>query len=58
MLLQVEGLTYSYSEKEAISNVSLQVDKGEFDHISVFLILKSVLITYPFCRSKGGQMAT
>ncbi len=30
MLLQVEGLTYSYSEKEAISNVSLQVEKGEF----------------------------
>ncbi len=30
MLMQVEGLTYSYSEKEAVKNVSLYVDKGEF----------------------------
>lgn len=30
MRLQVEGLTYSYGEKEAIDKVSLEVDKGEF----------------------------
>ena len=30
MRLQVEGLTYSYGEKDAVEQVSLQVDRGEF----------------------------
>ena len=30
MRLQVEGLTYSYGEKDAVERVSLQVDRGEF----------------------------
>lgn len=30
MRLKVDGLTYSYGEKEAIDNVSLQVHRGEF----------------------------
>ena len=30
MRLQVEGLTYSYGEKDAVDHVALQVDKGEF----------------------------
>lgn len=30
MRLKVEGLTYSYGEKEAADHVSLQVDEGEF----------------------------
>lgn len=30
MRLKVEGLTYSYGEKDAVSNVALHVDKGEF----------------------------
>ena len=30
MRLKVEGLTYSYGEKDAVSNVALHVDRGEF----------------------------
>ena len=30
MRLQVEGLTYSYGEKDAVDQVSLQVERGEF----------------------------
>ena len=30
MRLQVEGLTFSYGEKEAAENVSLYVKEGEF----------------------------
>ena len=30
MRLKVEGLTYSYGEKDAVDHVALQVDKGEF----------------------------
>ena len=30
MRLQVEDLTYSYGEKDAVEQVSLQVDRGEF----------------------------
>lgn len=30
MRLKVEGLTYSYGEKEAADHVSLEIDKGEF----------------------------
>ena len=30
MRLQVEDLTYSYGEKDAVEQVSLQVERGEF----------------------------
>ena len=30
MRLHVEGLTYSYGEKDAVDQVSLQVERGEF----------------------------
>ena len=30
MRLHVEGLTYSYGEKDAVDLVSLQVERGDF----------------------------
>ena len=30
MRLEVKGLTFSYGEKEAIKDVSIQVNEGEF----------------------------
>ena len=38
MRLQVEDLTYSYGEKDAVEQVSLQVDRGEFVGLILSLI--------------------